>query len=62
MAIRLTESEIAEIEKCPEVLRIVANWHDFQQGHADSVGMGTDGDEKRAEELRAEAGRIDAEY
>ena len=62
MAIKLTESEISEMQKCAQVLRIVADWRDFQQDHVDSVGMGADGDEKRAEELRAEADRLEAEY
>ncbi len=62
MTIKLSESELEEIQKCPEVLRMVASWRDFQQAHADSVGTGTDGDKRRAEELRAEADRIEAEY
>ena len=61
MAIKLTESEIAAIEKSPEVLRIVADWRDFRQDEADAIGIECDGDDKRAKELRAEAARIEAE-
>jgi hypothetical protein len=59
---KLTELEILAIEESPEVLRIVADWRDFQQDSADSIGSGSEGDGKRASELRAEADRIEVAY
>jgi len=59
---KLTESEILAIEESPCVLRIVADYRDFQQDSADSMGAGTEGDGKRAAELRSEADRIEAAH
>lgn len=62
MAITFTESEIEVLSKCPEALRIIATWHDVQQGHADDWEMGTCGDGNRHDELMAEAERLESEY
>ncbi|MFZ6767807.1 hypothetical protein ACO0LM_12055 [Undibacterium sp. Di26W] len=61
----LTPGELKACEDSPEVLRVMADWNDFQASHADSIG---DYEEcvkyhdARAKELRAEADRIEKEY
>lgn len=62
MTFKFTESEIKALETCPEALRLVANWRDCQQDQADAMDFETTGDGKRANELRAEADRIEATY
>jgi hypothetical protein len=59
---KITESEILAIEESPDALRIIADWRDFQQVGADSMGTGTEADGKRADELRYEAARIEDAY
>lgn len=61
MAIQLTDSEVKAMAQNPDVLRAIADWHDFMQDQADACDMGCHGDERRAAELRAEAERIEAE-
>lgn len=61
MAIVFDEYELKVISECPEVMRIVADWHDVQQNCADDMGADCNGDEIRARELRAEADRIESE-
>ena len=62
MAIVFDEHELKIISECPEVMRIVADWHDVQQNCADDQEAGCHGDEIRSKELRAEANRIESEY
>ena len=54
----MTTCEAEELMGRPEILFLLADYHDFQQDHADSVGMGTMGDALRATELRDVACRI----
>lgn len=51
----MTEHEAQELMRNPTVLFMLADYHDFQQDHADSVGMGTMGDALRAQKLRDSA-------
>lgn len=58
MAIEFTRQEIAELQKHPDALRLLAEWHDFNQAHAESVGLDCNGDEMRAADLREAAAKL----
>ena len=66
MAIKFTEGEIKALEKHPDALRALADWHSVRETEADSIGPEfsdcVEHHSKRCDELRAEAARIEEEY
>ena len=61
-----TESEVAAMQKWPEALRALADWHDYQETMADAMDSEVFAPQikhhsERRKELRAEADRIERE-
>lgn len=62
MKIEFSQSEIRHMQGNPTVLRALADYHDWNEMHADSVGADGSVDAERAKTLRAEAERIEKEW
>ena len=64
MTVKLTEEERKACETLPDVLVAIADYHDSQATMAAPMGFdeSVEWHEKRAEELRAEARRIESEW
>lgn len=56
-----TESELAYMRVCPDVLRAVALYHENQQLLGEAMGYDCAGNERRQRELESLADAIDAE-
>lgn len=54
--------ELAYLEESPDAIRLVADYHDFQQSAADATEIGTTGDCTRRKELLDLAKRIEASW
>lgn len=63
---KLTEHEIREAHKNPDVLRAIANQHDVSEAEGGAIGpefaSATEYHRRRAIELRGAANAIEAEY
>lgn len=67
MSIKFTESEVKALEKSPEALRILADWHSVQETMADAMGeemfnQCAETHNKRKTLLRTEAIMIEESY
>lgn len=66
MSIKFTENEIKALERNPDALRALADWHSAKETEAAAIGPEFDESCKhhraRYTELRAEAEQIEAEY
>lgn len=64
--ITFKDHEIKAMQKHPDILRILADWHSLQETMADAIGPEFEGcctyHSNRYKELREEARRLDIEY
>lgn len=63
--VTFTQNEIAEMQKDPEAIRALANYHSAQETMADAIGDYTQCvkfHKSRRIELNAEADKIEAEW
>jgi phage shock protein A len=60
--IEFTPAEIKILASIPNVLDELADWHNLQQQMAEAMDYECTGNQSRADQLKAEAKRLEARY